>query len=456
MRFPNGAVSIVMLYSQLEIEVFNHLRAEITKKADVILTYEMPVSLRENWADILIYTGDHHVAIIDVKGAQDISRMHQAEQKLRAVAFNQGYQFAIITNNEDYLLWELKEGPSGEFRKIALEDLVGKFETIKSVIDQEEKDIPHAKDFKNAVNKLVEKHFQDDNARANRIKDFVKNCQDIDFIVKGGKLQFFDVKKENQFFEQLIEMFDEDEIYRYTSLDSLYLTLSTGQQGMCSLIGMNDKSEVNYADDYLELSDGKTAYDKKKENNFFILSCVEEDSQEQESLTMWRLYGDKTEGVRITYQRAPMTDGFKFGKIYYGTDKDKHPGLDFVKAMQTTKMGNVYFRFKHLDYWKHFFKHYDYSIEKEVRLLYEKTNSNMPAQIKWIKGGEYGILIPLALFNEVTFPLNILKIHLGPNMKEHETNLLQIQMLVEEKGILPISSNVEDNVKESRIKHYRI
>ena len=44
-----------MLYSQLEIDVFNRLRAEITKKADVILTYEMPVSLRDNWADILIY-----------------------------------------------------------------------------------------------------------------------------------------------------------------------------------------------------------------------------------------------------------------------------------------------------------------------------------------------------------------------------------------------------------------
>lgn len=31
-----------------------------------------------------------------------------------------------------------------------------------------------------------------------------------------------------------------------------------------------------------------------------------------------------------------------------------------------------------------------------------------------------------------------------------------VEMLVTEKGILSISSNVEDNVKESRIKHYRI
>ena len=147
-----------MLYSQLEIEVFNHLREEITKKADVTLTYEMPVSLRYNWADILIYTGDHHIAIIDVKGVPDISRMPQAEQKLRAVAFNQGYQFAIITNNKDYLLWELKDGPSGEFREITIDDLIDKFETIKSVIDKEEKDIPHAKDFKNTVDQLVGKH----------------------------------------------------------------------------------------------------------------------------------------------------------------------------------------------------------------------------------------------------------------------------------------------------------
>lgn len=445
-----------MLYKQLEIEVFNHLRTEITKKADVFLTYEMPVSLRDNWADILIYTGDYHVAIIDVKDSTDISKMYHAEQKLRAVAFNQGYLFAIITNNNEYRLWELKDGPAGEFHIISLDDLIGKFETIKSVIDKEEKDIPHAKDFKKELNMIVDEHLKDDSIRANRIKDFVGKCRDNDFVVRGGKLQFVDVKKENQFFEQFIEMFDGDEIYRYTSLESLYLTLSTGQQGMCSLIGMNDKSEVNYADDYLELSDGRTTYDKKKENTYFILSCVEEETQEQESLTMWRLYGDKTEGVRITYKPAPMTDGFKFGRIYYGSGKDKHPGLDFIKAMQTTKMGNVYFRFMHLDYWKHFFKHHDYAIEKEVRLLYEKTNSNMPDQIKWIKGGEYGILIPLALFNETTFPLNILKIHLGPNMKERETNLLQIQALISDKGIQPISSNVEDNVHESRIKHYRI
>lgn len=445
-----------MLYSQLEIEVFNNLRSEITKKADVILTYEMPVSLRDNWADILIYTGDHHVAIIDVKGTQDISRMPHAEQKLRAVAFSQGYQFAIITNNHDYRLWELKDGPSGEFHSIDQGELIDKFETIKSVIDKEEKDVLHAKDFKKEVNQLIGEHLKDDINRANRLKDFIKTCKDNDFIVKGGKLQFVDIKKENQFFEHLIEMFNGDEIYRYTTLDSLYLTLSTGQQGMCSLTGMNDKSEVNYADEYLELSDGRTAYDKKKENNYFILSCVEEDPQEQESLTMWRLYGDDTEGVRITYKPDTMTDGFKFGKIYYGSDKDKHPGLDFLKAMQTTKMGNVYFRFVHLDYWKHFFKHHDYAVEREVRLLYEKTNSNMPAQIKWIKGGEYGILIPLALFAETTFPLNIHKIHLGPNMKERETNLLQIQVLISDKGIQPISSNVEDNIHESRIRHYRI
>ena len=445
-----------MLYNQLEIEVFNHLRSEITKKTDVNLTYEMPVSLRDNWADILIYTGDHHDAIIEVKGIPDLSRMYQTEQKLRAVAFNQGYQFAIITNNHDYRLWELKDGPSGEFHNIGLSELVDKFDAIKDVIDQEENNIPHAKDFKKEIKRLVDDHLGNDLARSSRLNEFVKNCQDIDFIVKGGKLQFVDIKKENQFFEQLIEMFNGEEIYRYTTLESLYLTLSTVQQGMCSLTGMNDKSEVNYADEYLELSDGRTAYDKKKENNYFILSCVEEDPQEQESLTMWRLYGDDTEGVRITYKPSTMTDGFKFGKIYYGSDKDKHPGLDFIKAMQTTKIGNIYFRFIHLDYWKHFFKHHDYAVEREVRLLYEKTNSNMPTQIKWIKGGEYGILIPLALFNENTFPLDILKIHLGPNMKERDTNLLQIQALISDKGILPISSNVEDNVHESRIRHYRI
>ena len=118
-------------------------------------------------------------------------------------------------------------------------------------------------------------------------------------------------------------------------------------------------------------------------------------------------------------------------------------------------MGSLYFRFTHFDYWKHFFKPYDYEVEKEVRLLYESIDSNPPEKIDWIKGSEFSILIPLALFKEVQFPLDIEEIKIGPNMMSRETNLLQIQQLVDDNKILPISKDTENHVLDSRIDHYR-
>ena len=286
-----------------------------------------------------------------------------------------------------------------------------------------------------------------------RIKTFVATCKDNDFEVKGGKLCFSDIKKENEFFEQLIESFDGDIVYRYTSLDSLFLTLKTGKQGMCCLVGMNDKSEVYYADKYLKRESGKTAYDRNKENNFFILSCVEDTPEE--NLMMWRLYGDNTKGVRIKYTPKAMPDGFRFAKIYYGSGIDKHPGLDFIKKIQELYFGPIRFLFRHYDYWKHFFKPYDYAMENEVRLLYETTASNPPKTTEWIKGGEFSILIPLVLFDEKAFPLDIEEIKIGPNMSARDTNLLQIRQLVKDKTIYPISKDVDKNVSMSRIEHYR-
>lgn len=443
-----------MIYSELEFKVFNHLREEITNKAGVVLTYEMPLSVGRGYsADILIYRDDEHIAVVDVKQRDRLEGMKIAEDKLRQIAFTQGYLYAIITNDKQYLLWEIKDGPQGAYHDITLEELIGKFESIKPHIDDVESKKPHAADFCTDVQRLADECLSEDAERNKKIKDFATGCKDNDFLVKGGKLRFSDIKKENEFFEQLIETFEGDTVYRYTSLDSLFLTLKTGNQGMCCLVGMNDKSEVYYADKYLGRDNGKTTYDQKKENNYFILSCVED--QPEENLMMWRLYGDNTKGVRIQYIPKNMPDGFRFAKIYYGSDIHTHPGLDFIKKMLETKFGAVYFQFLHLDYWKHFFKPADYAMEKEVRLLYETTASNPPNFTDWIKDGEFSILIPLALFDEKAFPLDIQEIKIGPNMQSRDTNLLQVRQLITEKAIQPISVDADNNVTVSRIEHYR-
>lgn len=71
------------------------------------------------------------------------------------------------------------------------------------------------------------------------------------------------------------------------------------------------------------------------------------------------------------------------------------------------------------------------------------------------KGGEFSILIPLALFDEKKFPLDIQEIKIGPNMSARDTNLLQVRQLVKNKSIQPVSTDVDKNVTISRIEHYR-
>lgn len=443
-----------MIYSHLELQVFDHLRQEITEKAKVDFTYEMPISLGRKYdADILIYHEDAHIALVEVKRPLTPDNISRAEINLKNLALSQGYLYAIITDDKQFRLWEAKDGLEGTFRDASLEDIIDVIKSIKTLIDDEENKKPHADDFCKEVQRLADECLADDNDRIGRIKTFVADCKDIDFEVKDGRLRFSDIKKENEFFEQLIETFNGDTIYRYTSLNSLFLTLQSGSQGMCCLVGMNDKSEVYYADRYLNRESGKTAYDRNKENNYFILSCVED--KPDEDLMMWRLYGDNTKGVRIKYTPKDMPDGFRFAKIFYGSDIKKHPGLDFIREIQELKFGAIKFWFRHFDYWKHFFKPYDYAIEHEVRLLYETTASNPPKKTDWIKGGEFSILMPLALFDEKKFPLDIEEIKIGPNMSARDTNLLQIRQLVKEKSIQPISKDVDKNVTVSRIEHYR-
>ena len=445
-----------MIYS-LEMDVYNKLRYYITDHLHLNLTYEHSMSAGRDMPDILIYNGGLHIAAIDVKIMAHLRGYEDAKARIRQIAFANNYLLAVVTNGEQFYVCDTSSSSDADFEEKSLEEFAAMLEDVKPLIDERERCVKHREDFIKAFTEAANECLQDNptaNFKRNRnVVRFANGCRETDLIVIDGKLQFFDVKKENEFFEQLVESFTDETVYRFTSLDSIFRTLESSQQSMCCLVGMNDRSEVNYADNYLNQSVVKTAYDKKKENNYFILSCVEDD--DNESLTMWRLYGDNTRGVRITYEPQSMPDGFRFGKIYYGDSINHHAGLEFLKKVLSTKMGNVFFRFNHFDYWKHFFKPFDYAIEREVRLLYEKCSSNPPQIVKWIKIGEFSVLAPLAIFNAKAFSLKIKEIRLGPNMKEQRTNMLQLKELCVENGFMS-EAEAENRVITSRIDHYRI
>lgn len=435
----------------LEERIIGKLQEKILEKIQVEFTATGHGRYSYMYApDCLISKDGSHIAVVDAKS--DFDNLSRYQESYKSFTISNGYLFFIVATEDEYRIYEGTSGINGRFYPITLDEIINK---LQNVIENDEKP-DEEYDYIDGLKKLIKESAsifdEDEKGRKDRVEEFSDSLSSNDLQIVNGSLEFVDSKTEDELFEQLFEKWDNGQIYRYTSYTSLFRTLNDQNQSMCCLIGMNDKSEVNYADSYLKISTGKTEYDYRLENKYFILSCVEDDDDEK--FTMWRLYGDNTRGVRLTYTPQPMPIGFRFMKIYYETSPDHHPGLDFVKKLIQTPIGSVKLNLKRLSYWKHFFKPYDYRIEEEVRLICEKEGAFNPKTI-WIKGEEFSIAVPLVLIPLTQFPLHLEAVKLGPNMKERDVNKLQIKELCFERGV-KASSGKELDVDDSRIKHYRI
>lgn len=254
-----------------------------------------------------------------------------------------------------------------------------------------------------------------------------------------------------------LKKFEGEKICRYTSLSSLYRTINEGKQSMCCIVGMNDRSECTYADNYMRgkqienNSTYKTPYEVEVENKFFILSCM--DAEKYDDLTMWRLYGDNTRGVNILYNvNKEGLNGFKLYYIDYAEADGRHLTLDKIKNLMALKVDERTFRMRKWDEWKHFFKPYEYRDEKEIRLLYNRKNEQAHL---WILTSDYQIVCPLMIFGLDKFPLIIDEVKLGPNCPDIVVNQLQVEMMMREKLQTPGWKKKENIVKTSGIGTYR-
>lgn len=435
----------------LEERVISNLQEKILEKVEV----EFTATSRGRYSymytpDCLISKNGSHIAVVDAKA--DFDSLPRYQESYKRFTISNGYLFFIVATENEYKIYEGSSGTDGDFNSITLDDIITKLQNVIGIDKKAKDDFDYIEGLKKLIKESASKFGDDEKWRKDRIEKFSEGISSNDLIIVNGSLEFVDSKKEDDLFEQLFEKWENGHIYRYTSFSSLFRTLNDQNQSMCCLIGMNDKSEVNYADSYLEISSGKTEYDYRIENKYFILSCVEDDDDEK--FTMWRLYGDNTRGVRLTYTPQPMPIGFRFMKIYYETAPGYHPGLEFIKLLTQTSIDSVKLHLKRLCYWKHFFKPYDYHIEKEVRLICEKGGAFNPQTI-WIKGEEFSIAVPLVLIPLEYFPLHIEAVKLGLNMKERDVNKLQIKELCFERGI-KASGGKDLDVDDSRISHYRI
>ena len=435
---------------ELELSIYKLFREKLSEEFDIQVEQRLDSKKRP---DIAISKGDKRLAIIEVKPRfyQGESRV-DAENQVTELAYSEGFRYAIIAVDEEILL--LKDcflNKNNKFKKFSLEAICHIFEIIRNP------DLVPGKEYRDAVfKKLVEMTtnakdkviaFKDRNRAATMMRDeesFFFEREDV----------------EDELFECFLKKFEGDKVCRYTSLASLYRTIDEGTQSMCCIVGMNDRSECTYADNYIKdlnvasIPSVKTLYEAGVENRFYILSCMNE--QKYDDLTMWRLYGDNTKGVNVLYDvdKNGLTD-FKLYNIDYAEQPGKqgHYALNIIGALMGLKVDGRTFKLRRWNEWKHFFKPYEYKDEMEIRLLYNKMNK--PAS-KWILTSDYQIVCPLMIFSVKKFPLLIDKIMLGPNCPDIKVNQLQLELMIKEHiGLLRLSRKY-DVVTTRGIGTYRM
>ncbi len=383
--------------------------------------------------DIVLYQNDIIYAIIEIKQSlRQPSAFNMAKKQITQALTLTECRFGIITDGDRYYLKDTSLSNT-EFQLKGFDQLVACLinpETILSEADE-----------MTSLKKALGMFFAD-SMKINSI------CNDIYFDEKQGKFSFLNLEKEQNFFLNVVDNDKSLEekvntpIYCYTSLETLFIMLNKGTYRMNGIVGMNDKSEIDYFDTICL----KTGSSVRELNDTFLSSCT----SLEDDLTMWRLYGDDGKGVCLEFEILPLRDrldNFILAPVNYAEDRKQHKALKMLKKLSEANM-----RFVELYKWKHFFKPYDYFVEKEIRLMFFDNGryDNGVINRDWIKTWSHSIINPIVDFklNSVGFPMLLKRIILGPKMQEVDINKSQLEYLISLRGY-------SVNTDISKIKNYR-
>ncbi len=314
-------------------------------------------------------------------------------------------------------------------KKYACETKVDGFEEVdeKTLVRVLQEEIERENSLSSVEDELIR-----NNEIADLLGKIVGSSEFCSKVIFENGMAHFSEEDERKFFKEMLN-FEEREVYRYVSFDSLFAMLNGKSYRMCGLAGMNDKTEINYFDP------NKT---DEVENDIYISSC----STLKDDLTMWRLYGDDAKGVCLVFTlRDEYSKNFDIYKVSYAKDKNEHEKMKLLKAL--CDMGFV---FTYLKKWKHFFKPIEFENEKEIRLLFTDDHLNISLNRNWVKTKNHSIINPIVDFSltDELFPLRLDEIILGPNFPEKELNENQLREMVASLGL-------GIRVEKSNIKCYR-
>lgn len=264
---------------------------------------------------------------------------------------------------------------------------------------------------------------------------------------------------ETLFFKSLLGEIGENCILtKYTNLDCLFRIVKDNEISMTSLVGMNDSTECYYVDSYLSEHGGITFLTNSDNTYWGTYSFVTSFTDLQDDLTMWRLYGNDASGINIQFKLVgQLKDDFILSPVSYANKDGSHPKLDLIADVQNLAIENMRFAFRCLHVWRYFFKPYQYSVENEIRLLYEKDKPD--DQLTWIQTG-IGIISSLTIFSieeksknkHPLYPLVVRGITLGPQFVESNINLEVIKIMLQAKYGW---TEKDVKIKTSCINNYR-
>jgi len=386
--------------------------------------------------DLIIKAGKKNIAAIEIKSSNTLNRAITNFTtdfyflfKVRYFIYTDGltfYLFDRFTNPKEKIKTDHKGFVTRLTRQISMDSLRKlKLAVSKIIEDQIEKDnqFPKLNDlFKNSSNKIARE---------------LKLSSDYTLFFEGGKT---DVDSfEHQFFVGLLDNDVPETIYRYCAFDRAFQILNDGTIAMLGLPGMNDTTEPNYIDNYLNDTDDKfwelPPQSIAAINRRFIMSCT----VHNDDLMQWRLYGDDAKGACIKFEtKATLKTSQRFylGKVKYANEQNQHPELLFIKEIIRRIRQELFFdiKFVLLYVWRHFFKPKEYNYEGEIRLLYIHRKGER--EKKWIIAQPYSIINPMVIFdlNKNEFPLKIKEVMLGPKRAERQLNKSQLKQMLSEKG----------------------
>lgn len=449
--------------SNMEKDVFQRFQSNLNHTSFNLVTKDKwKTSGTSLIIDLVIYKGGYPLAVVEVKGALTGGYGLLLSKELVRMALSiSNARFGIVTDNELFYVYD-RNNKESDFVQSDFQSLIELLnQPGKIKIDKKVKDEIYEIILNSASMHLQEKNEFNQFLRS---KNFSHNIAFDDesntFYFVENNLGSF----ENKFFNKLLGEFNEKEVCRYTTLRSFFEMINNMSFRMNGLVGMNDRSEVNYFESYIDgferpLSK-ETSSTISKINDRYITSCTL--VEKKDDLTLWRLYSDDAKGVCLIFDinSKKLNSHVLLQKVKYADENGVHKELDFLKQFKekVESLTGFKFEFRKTGNWKHFFKPYEYSIEEEVRLLIIDKPSLEKIKSDWVMTYSHSIINPIIDFklNSVSFPIRLKEVILGPKCPEQDTNLVQIKEMIKRKLKDSIGTKRKKiNVELSNIKHYR-